>query len=128
MTDSAFRSALQALVQLIQHLENPYFRVDPAQGEEVADRMERLHNGLRLLNSQLNFDYAFEGSYPEDVIAYTRLLQEYETPCAEKIGYLLDRPLLFGNDPFASAQAEQLAELLQDIREDAERVPELRLS
>jgi hypothetical protein len=128
MTDSAFAAVLVALEKLAAHLENPYFRVDPPRSEEVADRMERLHTGLRQLNCQLNFDYSFDGSYPEDVIAYTRLLLAYKTPCAEKIGYLLDRPVLFGDDPYAIAQSEQLAELLQQIREDAERVPELKLS
>ncbi len=105
--------ALQALARLIA---DPYYRVPPDRGEEIADAMEAIHDSLMRLERYLHTGYTFEDGRPADVIAYARLLEEFREPCAEKLQYLLDRPAMFGNDPVYQYEADDLAGIFRQLQ------------
>lgn len=119
--EALFPQMLQALVAAAGRLSGIPMIVKGRE-EAVADAMVNLHAGLVQLEGYLHFDYAFDAGLPEDVKQYTALLQEYEEPCAEKIDYLLDRPLLFGSNGPDQGGAAFLEQLLQDIMADSKTV------
>lgn len=105
--------AFDALGSVARLIADPYYRVPADRGEEIADAMEMIHEALMRLERYLHTGYAFEEGRPADVIAYSKLLDEFREPCAEKLEYMLDRPSMFGNDPVYQYEADDLANILE---------------
>lgn len=113
--DELFPAMMQSLTTAVNTISHPYYRVPEQTAEQLADTLQDLRSALIQLNGVLFFDFPFEDGSPYDIYGYTRLLQEYETPCAEKIGFMLDKPPLFDNDSFTRHEKEYLSILLEDI-------------
>ncbi|MES2777544.1 MAG: hypothetical protein V4722_25415 [Bacteroidota bacterium] len=70
------------------------------------------------LNSILFIEYVFEDQRLDDTLAYTKLLQEYEIPCGEKIHYLLYRPTIFSENSYDKYENLFIEEVLNGIIEN----------
>ena len=108
-------TATDALLETARLIADPWYRVPAGRGEEIADAMEQIHDSLVQLERYLHLEYTFDKGRPADLVAYAKLLEEYREPCEEKLTYLLDRPTLFGNDPYYEAEAWNLTELLNQL-------------
>ena len=113
--DELFPAMMQSLTTAVNTISHPYYRVPEQTAEQLADTLQDLRSALIRLNGILFFDFPFEDGPPLDIFGYTRLLQEYETPCAEKISFIFDKPSMFGDDSFTRYETEYLTLLLQDI-------------
>jgi len=82
---------------------------------EFVDAMAFLRNRLMQLNSSVNIEYGFDQGLTGDIDDYSKLLNEHRPQLEELVGYLLDRPNIFPNDPFAKYDALFLKEVLEGI-------------
>ena len=85
------------------------------QKDEYVDAMAFLRNRLMQLNSSVNTEYEFDQGLTGDIEDYSKLLNEYRSQLEELVGYHLDSPNAFPNDPYAKHQSLFLKEVLEDI-------------
>ena len=95
------------------------------QKDEYVDAMGFLRNRLIQLNGSVNIEYGFDQGLTGDIDDYSKLLNEYRSQLEELVGYLLDRPNAFPNDPFAKYDALFLKEVLEGIIEQSNTLNKL---
>ena len=95
------------------------------QKDEYVDAMGFLRNRLIQLNGSVNIEYGFDQGLTGDIDDYSKLLNEYRSQLEELVGYLLDRPNAFPNDPFAKYNALFLKEVLEGIIEQSNTLNKL---
>lgn len=89
--------AVTAAANAITAMSTGYPRPIPEEKwEEYADAADNLLHGLRQLNSIVNIEYPFEDGLPDDIVNYAALLNEYQKPLDELVGFLLTRDEMFG--------------------------------
>ena len=121
--EELFPVMLQALTTASEKIQNyltSSFHGIPSplteeQKDEYVDAMAFLRNRLMQLNSSVNIEYEFDQGLTGDIDDYSKLLNEYSSQLEELVGYHLDSPNAFPNDPFAKHQALFLTEVLEDI-------------
>ena len=121
--EGLFPVMLQALTAASEKIQNylancfndiPSPLTEEQKGEFV-DAMSYLRNRLMQLNGSVNIGFGFDQGLTGDIDDYSKLLNEYRSQLEELVGYLLDRPNVFPNDPFAKYDALFLKEVLEDI-------------
>ena len=90
------------------------------QWNEYGDNLRSLQNWLMQLNNTLHFEYSFEEGLPTDVINYSKLLEEYQAPCEEKVGFLLSR-----DDSWSKYENIVIEEILNGIIENSDQISAL---
>jgi len=95
------------------------------QKDEYVDAMAFLRNRLIQLNSSVNTEYEFDQGLTGDIEDYSKLLNEYRSQVEELVGYHLDSPNVFPNDPYAKYQSLFLKEVLEDIIYQSNRINKL---
>ena len=85
------------------------------QKDEYVDAMAFLRNRLMQLNSSVNIEFKFDQGLTGDIDDCSKLLNEHRSELKELVGYLLDRPNMFPNDPYAKYDALFLKEVLEGI-------------
>lgn len=90
------------------------------QWTEYGDNLEFLQYRLKQLNTILHFEYEFEENLANDVINYSKLLNESRESCEELIGYLLSR-----DDPWKKAETDFIQEVLSGIIGNADKINQL---
>ena len=121
--EGLFPEMLQALTTASEKIQNYLancFNDIPSplteeQKDEFVDAMSFLRNRLMQLNGSVNIEYGFDQGLTGDIDDYSKLLNEYRPQLEELVGYLLDRPNIFPNDPFAKYDALFLKEVLDGI-------------
>ena len=121
--EGLFPEMLQALTAASEKIQNylancfndiPSPLTEEQKGEFV-DAMSYLRNRLMQLNGSVNIEYGFDQGITGDIDDYSKLLNEYRSQLEELVGYLLDRPNIFPDDPFAKYDALFLKEVLEGI-------------
>jgi len=95
------------------------------QKDKYVDAMAFLRNSLIQLNTSVNIEYEFDQGLTGDIDDYSKLLNEYRSELEELVGYHLDSPNAFPNDPFAKHQALFLKEVLEGIIEQSNTLNKL---
>jgi len=121
--EGLFPEMVQALTEASEKIQNYLancFNDIPSplteeQKDEFVDAMSFLRNRLMQLNGSVNIEYGFDQGLTGDIDDYSKLLNEYRPQLEELVGYLLDRPNIFPNDPFAKYDALFLKEVLDGI-------------
>lgn len=90
------------------------------QWNEYGDNLEFLHTRLMQLNNTLHFEYVFEEGMPQNIINYTKLINENRQSCEELIGFLLSR-----TDDWHKYENLVIEEILNGVIENSERITEL---
>lgn len=96
-------------------------KLSEEQWTEYGDNLELLQFRLKQLNAFLHFEFEFEENLANDVINYTKLINEHRVNCEEVVGYLLSRT----NDPWVRDEIAFLQEILSQIIENCDRISEL---
>lgn len=96
--------ALTTASEKIQHYLANSFQGIPSplteeQKDEFVDAMGFLRNRLIQLNGSVNIEYGFDQGLTGDIDDYSKLLNDCRSQLEELVGYLLDRPNAFPNDP-----------------------------
>src|SRR5262245_58554927 len=81
------------------------------QWTQYGDHLGFLQYRLKQLNTTLHFEYEFEENLANDVINYSKLLNENRGSCGELIGFLLSRE----DDAWVRDETAFLKEVLEDI-------------
>ena len=121
--EELFPGMLQALTtaseRIDDYLVNCFYDIPSPLTEEqkgeLVDAMSFLRNRLMQLNGSVNIEYEFDQGLTGDIDDYSKLLNEYRSQLEELVGYLLDRPNAFPDDPYAKYDALFLKEVLEDI-------------
>jgi len=121
--EGLFPEMLQALTAASEKIQNYLancFNDIPSplteeQKDEFVDAMAFLRNRLMQLNNSVNIEYGFDQGLTGDIDDYSKLLNEHRPQLEELVGYLLDRPNIFPNDPYAIYDALFLKEVLDGI-------------
>src|SRR6185503_20689764 len=88
------------------------------QWTEYGDNLESLQYRVKQLNTVLHFEYEFEENLANDVINYSKLLQESRQSCEELVGFLLSR----GDDAWIRDETAFLKEVLNGIISNSDRI------
>lgn len=88
------------------------------QWTEYGDNLESLQYRLKQLNTILHFEYQFEENLANDIINYSKLLNESRQPCEELIGFLLTREY----DAWTRDEIAFLKEVLNGITGNSDRI------
>jgi hypothetical protein len=88
------------------------------QWTEYGDNLELLQYRLKQLNTVLHFEYEFEENLANDVINYSKLMNESRQSCEELVGYLLSR----GDEPWVRDETAFLKEVLESIISHSDRI------
>jgi hypothetical protein len=81
------------------------------QWTEYGDNLELLQYRLKQLNTVLHFKYEFEENLANNVINYSKLMNENRQSCEELVGFLLSR----GDEPWVRDEKAFLKEILEEI-------------
>jgi hypothetical protein len=92
---------------------------------EYGDSLRALHTRLNELNAIMYKEYPFGEGLPEDIINYTKYLEEAGTECDELVRYLLCRDQVFSNDNFIKNETLFLKEVLNGIIDHSDRISSL---
>ena len=131
--EKLFPVMLQALITASEKIQNYLansFHGIPSplteeQKDEYVDAMAFLRNRLIQLNGSVNIEYEFDQGLTGDIDDYSKLLNEYRSELEEVVGYHLDSPNAFPNDPFAKHRALFLKEALEGIIEQSNTLNKL---
>jgi hypothetical protein len=88
------------------------------QWTEYGDNLESLQYRLKQLNTILHFEYQFEENLANDILNYSKLLNESRQPCEELIGFLLTRD----HDEWTRDETAFLKEVLNGIIDRSDRI------
>jgi len=91
------------------------------QWTRYGDHLESLQYRLKQLNTILHFEYEFEENLANDVINYSKLLNESRGSCGELIGFLLSR----GDDTWVRDETAFLKEVLNGITSHSDGITSL---
>ena len=88
------------------------------QWTEYGENLDALQYRLKQLNTVLHFEYEFEENLANDVINYSKLLNENSKSCEELVGYLLYRDF----DAWTRDETDFLNEVLNGIKENSNTI------
>ena len=91
------------------------------QWTEYGDNLGVLQYRLKQLNTILHFEYEFEENLANDVINYSKLLNESRQSCEELVGFLLSRK----DDSWIRDETAFLKEVLNGIISNSNRISNL---
>lgn len=129
--DELFPEMMNFLLAAVTKMESEMAKVFLAdrkslaeqQWTEYGDNLESLQFRLRQLNTILHFEYKFEEHLANDVINYSRLLNESRASCEELVGFLLTRDF----DAWARDETNFLKEVLNGIIQNSDTIYKLLL-
>jgi len=119
--DKLFSQMLNSLSDAASKIESEMAKVFASdrkklteeQWTEYGDNLDALQYRLKQLNTVLHFEYEFEENLANDVINYSKLLNENRKSCEELVGFLLTRDY----DAWTKDETAFLNEVLNGIKE-----------
>lgn len=124
-----FPQMLNSLTKAVSKIEAEMAKVFAADRKSLTeeqwtgygDNLESLQYRVKQLNNVLHLEYEFEENLANDVINYTRLLNESRRSCEELVGFLLSR----GDDAWVRDETAFLKEVLDAIISNSDHINKL---
>lgn len=124
-----FTRMMSSLGQTVTRIETEMSKLFAADRKKLAevqwtqyeDNLGYLQYRLKQLNSILHFEYEFEENLANDVVNYSKMLNENRAPCEELVGFLLRR----NDDPWTRDETTFLIEVLNGIISNCDRINSL---
>ena len=121
MIDSLSKAATKIEAELSKLFASQRKPLTDQQWTEYGDNLEALQYRLKQLNTVLHFEYEFEENLANDVINYSKLVNENRESCEELIGYLLSR----NYDSWTRNEVDFLNEVINGIIANSTVIEEL---
>jgi len=121
MMDSLSKAVSKMEIEMAKLFASDRKTLSEEQWTEYGDHLESLQYRLKQLNTILHFEYEFEENLANDVINYSKLLNESRGSCGELIGFLLSR----GDDTWVRDETAFLKEVLNGITSHSDGISSL---